>query len=65
MFYLLYIYRFWSVDDKQVYTEYSALRSIVMSNYEETIMVNMLAYKQQVYKIYMTVLKNTCRECGS
>ena len=30
-------HRFWSVDDKQVYTEYSALRSIVVTNYEETI----------------------------
>ena len=30
-------HRFWSVDDKQMHTEYSALRSIVVSNYEETI----------------------------
>lgn len=33
----LQFHRFWSVDDTQVYTEFSALRSIVMSNYEETI----------------------------
>lgn len=30
-------HRFWSVDDQQVHTEYSALRSIVVTNYEETI----------------------------
>lgn len=30
-------HRFWSVDDKQMHTEYSALRSIVVANYEETI----------------------------
>ena len=30
-------HRFWSVDDEQVHTEYSALRSIVVTNFEETI----------------------------
>lgn len=30
-------HRFWSIDDKQIHTEYSSLRSIVMANYEETI----------------------------
>ncbi|XP_063812266.1 4-hydroxyphenylpyruvate dioxygenase isoform X2 [Pseudophryne corroboree] len=33
----LLFHRFWSVDDKQMHTEYSALRSIVVTNYEETI----------------------------
>nr|DBA34169.1 TPA: hypothetical protein GDO54_001756 [Pyxicephalus adspersus] len=33
----LLFHRFWSVDDKQVHTAYSALRSIVVTNYEETI----------------------------
>lgn len=33
----LMFHRFWSVDDSQIHTEYSSLRSIVMSNYEETI----------------------------
>jgi len=33
----LLFHRFWSVDDSQVHTDYSALRSIVVSNYEETI----------------------------
>jgi len=33
----LQFHRFWSVDDKQLHTEFSALRSIVMANYEETI----------------------------
>lgn len=32
-------HRFWSVDDSQIHTEYSALRSIVMANYEETIKI--------------------------
>ncbi|XP_022920281.1 4-hydroxyphenylpyruvate dioxygenase-like [Onthophagus taurus] len=34
---VLQFHRFWSVDDSQIHTEYSALRSIVMSNYEETV----------------------------
>lgn len=33
----LTFHRFWSVDDSQIHTEYSALRSIVMTNPEETI----------------------------
>ncbi|XP_077895358.1 4-hydroxyphenylpyruvate dioxygenase-like isoform X2 [Ictidomys tridecemlineatus] len=33
----LQFHRFWSVDDTQVHTEYSSLRSIVVTNYEETI----------------------------
>ncbi|XP_049523333.1 4-hydroxyphenylpyruvate dioxygenase isoform X1 [Dermacentor silvarum] len=33
----LMFHRFWSVDDKQIHTKYSALRSIVVTNYEETI----------------------------
>ncbi|KAJ1184904.1 hypothetical protein NDU88_001701 [Pleurodeles waltl] len=33
----LLFHRFWSVDDKQIHTEYSSLRSIVVTNYEETI----------------------------
>ncbi|XP_038618323.1 4-hydroxyphenylpyruvate dioxygenase [Tachyglossus aculeatus] len=33
----LLFHRFWSVDDKQVHTDFSALRSIVVANYEETI----------------------------
>ncbi|KAF4070490.1 hypothetical protein AMELA_G00286120 [Ameiurus melas] len=33
----LLFHRFWSVDDKQVQTQFSALRSIVVTNYEETV----------------------------
>ena len=33
----LMFHRFWSVDDSQIHTEYSSLRSIVVTNYEETI----------------------------
>lgn len=36
---VLQFHRFWSVDDTQVHTEYSALRSIVMSNWEENVKV--------------------------
>ena len=35
----LMFHRFWSVDDTQLHTEYSALRSIVVTNWEETIKV--------------------------
>lgn len=30
-------HRFWSVDDKMMHTEYSALRSIVVADYDETV----------------------------
>ncbi|XP_035392346.1 4-hydroxyphenylpyruvate dioxygenase [Electrophorus electricus] len=33
----LLFHRFWSVDDKQLQTEFSALQSIVVANYEETV----------------------------
>merc|ERR1711942_627499 len=33
----LLFHRFWSVDDTQMHTDYSALRSVVMANYEETV----------------------------
>jgi len=33
----LMFHRFWSVDENQIHTDYSALRSIVVTNYEETI----------------------------
>lgn len=33
----LMFHRFWSIDDTQLHTEYSALRSVVMTNYEETV----------------------------
>ena len=34
---VLQFHRFWSVDDSQVHTQYSALRSIVMTDYNERI----------------------------
>ena len=37
----LLFHRFWSVDDSQMHTEYSALRSIVVANWEETIKVRL------------------------
>ena len=33
----LQFHRFWSVDDTQMHTEYSALRSIVMADYDEVV----------------------------
>ncbi|KAJ8275803.1 hypothetical protein COCON_G00075550 [Conger conger] len=33
----LLFHRFWSIDDTQLHTQYSSLRSIVVTNYEETI----------------------------
>lgn len=33
----LMFHRFWSVDDTQIHTEYSSLRSIVMTNWDETV----------------------------
>ncbi|KAJ9592243.1 hypothetical protein L9F63_001244, partial [Diploptera punctata] len=35
----LMFHRFWSVDDSQIHSEFSALRSIVMTNWEETIKI--------------------------
>ena len=33
----LQFHRFWSVDDSMIHTKFSSLRSIVVTNYEETI----------------------------
>lgn len=42
----LQFHRFWSVDDTQLHTEFSALRSIVVTNWEETIKVRVFQQKQ-------------------
>lgn len=34
---MLVFHRFWSIDDSVIHTDYSALRSIVVTNWEETI----------------------------
>jgi 4-hydroxyphenylpyruvate dioxygenase len=34
---MLMFHRFWSVDDKHIHTEYSSMRSIAVTNYEQTI----------------------------
>jgi len=34
---MLGYHRFWSVDDKMIHTEYSSLRSIVVTDYDENI----------------------------
>ncbi|CAG8457343.1 4538_t:CDS:2 [Ambispora gerdemannii] len=34
---ILGFHRFWSVDDKQIHTEYSSLRSVVMADFDEAI----------------------------
>ncbi|XP_043281617.1 4-hydroxyphenylpyruvate dioxygenase [Venturia canescens] len=36
---ILQFHRFWSVDDTQLHTEFSALRSIVMTNWQETVKI--------------------------
>ncbi|KAF5272190.1 hypothetical protein FQA39_LY01272 [Lamprigera yunnana] len=36
---VLQFHRFWSVDDSKIYTEHTALRVMVIANYEETIMM--------------------------
>jgi 4-hydroxyphenylpyruvate dioxygenase len=34
---ILQFHRFWTVDDKQIHTEYSSLRSIVVADYDEVV----------------------------
>ena len=34
---MLDFHRFWSVDDKMMHTEYSALRSIVVADFDEVV----------------------------
>lgn len=34
---VLQFHRFWSVDDKQIHTEYSALRSVVVADFDEVV----------------------------
>ncbi|XP_014109171.1 PREDICTED: 4-hydroxyphenylpyruvate dioxygenase isoform X2 [Pseudopodoces humilis] len=55
----LLFHRFWSVDDKQLHTEFSALRSIVVTNYEETIKmpINEPAPGKKKSQIQITNLK--------
>ncbi|XP_073169587.1 4-hydroxyphenylpyruvate dioxygenase isoform X2 [Lepidochelys kempii] len=55
----LLFHRFWSVDDKQLHTEFSALRSIVVANYEETIKmpINEPAMGKKKSQIQVTNLK--------
>jgi 4-hydroxyphenylpyruvate dioxygenase len=33
----LQFHKYWSVDEKQIHTEYSALRSVVVADYDEVI----------------------------
>uniref|UniRef100_A0A8D2LM48 4-hydroxyphenylpyruvate dioxygenase n=1 Tax=Varanus komodoensis TaxID=61221 RepID=A0A8D2LM48_VARKO len=55
----LMFHRFWSVDDKQLHTAFSALRSIVVANYEETIKmpINEPAMGKKKSQIQITNLK--------
>lgn len=56
----LLFHRFWSVDDKQLQTEFSALRSIVVANYEETVKmpINEPAKGKRKSQIQACVLKS-------
>ncbi|XP_032388797.1 4-hydroxyphenylpyruvate dioxygenase [Etheostoma spectabile] len=49
----LLFHRFWSIDDSQIHTQYSSLRSIVVTNYEETIKmpINEPAMGQKISQI--------------
>jgi 4-hydroxyphenylpyruvate dioxygenase len=38
---ILMFHRFWSVDDSQIHTEYSAMKAIFVANYEETVKVSL------------------------
>lgn len=53
----LLFHRFWSVDDKQLQTEFSALRSIVVANYEETV-------KMPINEPAMGKRKSQIQACG-
>lgn len=37
----LMFHRFWSVDDSQIHTEYSAMKAIFVTNYEESVKVSL------------------------
>lgn len=54
----LLFHRFWSIDDKQIYTDYSSLRSIVVANYEETIKmpINEPAVGKRISQIQVSFL---------
>ncbi|CAH1236174.1 unnamed protein product, partial [Diabrotica balteata] len=58
---VLQFHRFWSVDDSQIHTEYSALRSIVMANWEENIKVKNLKARgvefMEIPDSYYTILR--------
>ena len=34
---MLDFHRFWSIDDKQLHTEYSSLRSVVVADFDEKV----------------------------
>jgi 4-hydroxyphenylpyruvate dioxygenase len=36
---ILNFHRFWSIDDKTLHTEYSSLRSVVVSDFDENIKI--------------------------
>jgi hypothetical protein len=64
----LLFHRFWSVDDSQVHTAYSALRSIVVANYEETIKMPLnepaIALKKSQIQVTVFFLRRFAAEAG-
>ena len=66
----LQFHRFWSVDDSVIHTKYSSLRSIVVTNFEETIKmpVNYFCMYQKMRRLLSNVIffkdKRTCQRLG-
>ncbi len=65
---MLEFHRFWSVDDSILTTEYSALRSIVVTNVEETIKmpINEPAMgKRAVSQIQVCIQLSLIEDCAT
>jgi len=59
----LMFHRFWSVDDSQIHTEFSALRSIVVANWEETIKVRNFLYLKPLLITFLRAIRFTIALC--
>jgi 4-hydroxyphenylpyruvate dioxygenase len=51
---MLDFHRFWSVDDTQMHTEYSALRSIVMADYDEVVKMPINEPARKIFYIHIS-----------
>lgn len=57
---VLQFHRFWSVDDSIIHTQFSSLRSIVVTNYEETIKMPINEPANGLKKSQIQVNKRVC-----